>query len=186
MSTYIGAKFFGVLKMTVTLVEKYNPKWPAWFEEIKAYLGERVAKASLRIEHIGSTSIPGMTAKSIIDIIIVIEAGTFLQIKKILEGLGYYYRGDQGIEQREVFRLKDESILPIHHLYVCPKDSPELRKETAFRDYMKKQKKERERLSVLKWELCEKFNNDRQLYMDGKDAMVKEIIKKALKYFSKA
>lgn len=169
--------------MTVTLVEKYNPVWPKWFETIKAFLGEGVAKASLRIEHLGSTSIPGMIAKPIIDIIIVIEPERWEEMKSLLEVLGYYYRGNQGIEQREVFRLNDESILPLHHLYVCPKDSPELKKETVFRDYLRTHKSDRERLGALKWSLCKQFNNDRQSYMDGKDAMVKEITAKAFKYF---
>jgi GrpB-like predicted nucleotidyltransferase (UPF0157 family) len=171
--------------MSVTLVEKYNPEWPKWFEEIKAYLGEGVAKASIRIQHLGSTSIPGMIAKPIIDIIIVIEPDRWEEMKSLLEGLGYYYHGNQGIEERECFRLKDETILPTHHLYVCPKHSYELKKETVFRDYMRTHKRERERLGTLKWSLCEQFNNDRQSYMDGKDAMVKEITQKAFEYFEK-
>jgi len=166
--------------MTVTLVEKYNLAWPKWFEEIRAFLEEKIADACLRIEHVGSTSIPGMTAKPIIDIIIVIEPGNFPRMKNLLEELGYYYRGDQGQPGREVFRLKDETPLPIHHLYVCPKDNQELKQETAFRDYMKKHKADRERLRALKWELAEKFNNDKQLYIDGKDTLVKEITQKAL------
>ena len=170
--------------MAVTLVEKYNSKWPEWFEQIKAFLGKKVAKASLRIEHIGSIAIPGMIAKPIIDIIIVIKAERWGEIKGILEGLGYYYRGNLGIEDREVFRLNDESILPLHHLYVCPKNSQALKEEVAFRDYLKTHKKDRENLSTLKWSLCEKFNNDRQAYMDGKDAMVKDITKKSIEYYN--
>jgi len=171
--------------MPIKLVEKYNPVWPNWFEEIKAYLGERIAKSCLRIEHVGSTAIPGMIAKPVIDIIIVIEPECWEEIKSILEERGYYYRGNQGIEDREVFRLSDESTLPLHHLYVCPKNSLELKKETTFRDYMKTHKKDRERLGALKCSLAEKFNNDRQLYIDGKDGMVKEITKKALVYSKK-
>ena len=63
--------------MAVTLVQKYNPEWPRWFEEVKAFLGEKISKACLRIEHVGSTAIPGMTAKPIIDLIIVIEPERF-------------------------------------------------------------------------------------------------------------
>ena len=107
-------------------------------------------------------------------------------MKALLEERGYYYRGNQGIEDREVFRLNDETILPAHHLYVCPKHSFELKKETAFRDYMKTHKRDRERLGKLKWELAEKFNNDKYPYMDGKDAMVKEITEKAFKYLEKS
>jgi GrpB-like predicted nucleotidyltransferase (UPF0157 family) len=171
--------------MTVTLVQKYNPEWPKWFEEIKKFLGERINKACPRIEHVGSTAIPGMIAKPIIDIIIVIERERWDEMKSLLEERGYYYQGDQGIKGREVFRLNDETILPIHHLYVCPKDNIELKQETAFREYMKAHKKDRERLNALKWSLARKFNNARQLYIDGKDAMCKEITEKALEYYFK-
>ncbi len=167
--------------MTVTLVEKYNPQWPEWFEEIKEFLGEKISKACLRIEHVGSTAIPGMIAKPIIDIIIVIEPERWGEMKSLLEERGYYYRGDQGIKDREVFRLSDETILPSHHLYVCPKDNLELKQETAFRDYLKTHKADAERLSTLKWELAKKYDNDKYPYMDGKDAMCKEITKKAMK-----
>jgi GrpB-like predicted nucleotidyltransferase (UPF0157 family) len=167
--------------MAVTLVEKYNPEWPGWFEETKAFLGEKIAKACIRIEHVGSTSIPGMTAKPIIDIIIVIEPERWGEMKSLLEERGYYYRGDQGIKDREVFRLSDETSLPIHHLYVCPKDNQELKQETAFRDYLKTHKKDRERLGAFKWELAEKFNNDREKYMDGKAGLCREITEKAIK-----
>jgi len=169
--------------MTVTLVQKYNPEWPKWFEEIKAYLGVKIVKACLRIEHVGSTSIPGMAAKPIIDLILVIEPERWEEMKSLLEERGYYYRGDQGIKDREVFRLTDETSLPIHHLYVCPKDNLELKQETAFRDYLKTHKADAERLSELKRSLAEKYNNDRKSYMDGKAALCREITEKALEYF---
>jgi GrpB-like predicted nucleotidyltransferase (UPF0157 family) len=172
--------------MTVTLVQKYNPSWPRWFEDIKTFLGAPIVTSCLCIEHVGSTSIPGMTAKPIIDLILVIEPERWEQMKSLLEERGYYYRGDQGIADREVFRLKDDAVnksLPEHHLYVCPKHSFEIKRETAFRDYLKRHPDEAAELSVLKWSLSERFSNDRQAYMDGKDAMCKEITKKALKYF---
>jgi len=167
--------------MTVTLVERYNPEWPSWFEEIKAFLGEKISNACLRIEHVGSTSIPGIIAKPIIDIIIVIEPERWEEMKLLLLERGYYYRGEQGIKDRQVFRLTDETILPIHHLYVCPKHSFEIKRETAFRDYLKTHKADSERLGALKWSLAEKFDNDKYPYMDGKDALCKEITEKALK-----
>jgi GrpB-like predicted nucleotidyltransferase (UPF0157 family) len=169
--------------MAVTLVQKYNPEWPKWFEEIKKFLGEKASRACIRIEHVGSTSIPGMTAKPIIDIIIVIEPERWHEMKSLLEERGYYYRGDQGIKDREVFRLSDETSLPTHHLYVCPKDNQELKQETAFREYLKRNKADAERLSAFKWSLAEKFNNDREKYMDGKDAMVKEITEKDMEQY---
>lgn len=171
--------------MTVTLVEKYKPEWPCRFEIIKAFLGEEVSRICRRIEHVGSTSIPGMVAKPIIDIIIVIEPERWEDIKAILEDKGYNYWGTQGIPEREVFRLKEDMVKyppPFHHLYVCPEHSPELKKETAFRDYLKSHPDDAERLSALKWSLAEEFNNDKYPYMDGKDAMCKEITEKALRF----
>ena len=172
--------------MTVTLVQKYNPEWPKWFEAIKAFLGKKIANACLRIEHVGSTSISGMTAKPIIDLILVIEPERFGEIKTLLEERGYYHEGDKGIKEREAFALSDATVkqsLPSHHLYVCPENNPELKKEIAFRDYLKKHKADRERLGALKWSLAEKFNNDKYPYMDGKEELCREITEKALNYF---
>jgi len=168
--------------MTVTLVERYNPEWTKWFEEIKAFLGEKISKACLRIEHVGSTSIPGMTAKSIIDLILVIEPQYFEETKRLLTERGYHHAGDQGIREREVFKLDDVTLqysVPRHHLYVCPKDSAELKKEVAFREFLKQNEVYVKRLSALKWSLAETFNNDREAYMDGKAALYQEINGKA-------
>jgi GrpB-like predicted nucleotidyltransferase (UPF0157 family) len=170
--------------MTVTLVEKYNPEWPKWFEAVKAFLGEKIAQTCIHIEHVGSTAIPGMTAKPIIDLIIVIEPGQREEMKSLLEKRGYYHEGDKGIPGREAFELiieKSKKSLPEHHLYVCPEGNQSLKEQIAFRDYLKTHKDERERLSALKKQLSDKFNNDKYYYMDGKDALVKEITEKALK-----
>jgi GrpB-like predicted nucleotidyltransferase (UPF0157 family) len=106
-------------------------------------------------------------------------------MKSLLEERGYYHEGDKGIKEREAFTLSDATVkqsLPSHHLYVCPKHSEALKRQTAFRDYLKTHKGDRERLSALKWALAEQFNNDKYPYMDGKDAMCKEITEKALRY----
>ena len=170
--------------MTVTLVEKYNPEWPAWFEKIKEFLGEKIVCACLRVEHVGSTSIPGMIAKPIIDLILVIKPGEFEGMIALLAKRGYLHEGNKGIEDRDAFKLVDDELrnsLPRHHLYVCPEHSLELKKETAFRDFLKRNKEYAEKLSALKWSLAEQFDNDVYAYMDGKDALVKEITEKALR-----
>jgi GrpB-like predicted nucleotidyltransferase (UPF0157 family) len=168
--------------MAVTLVQKYNTEWPKWFEEIKVFLGEKVSQACIRIEHVGSTAIPEMTAKPIIDIILVIEPQRFGEIKSLLAERGYYHEGDKGIRGREAFDLKDVSLrdaIPSHHLYVCPEHNAELKKEIAFRDFLKRNRQYAERLSELKWSLAEKLDNDREAYMEGKAALCQEITKRA-------
>lgn len=168
---------------SVTLVEKYNPDWISWFETIEKYLGPDIRSSCLRIEHVGSTSVPGMIAKPIVDLILVIERSHFKRVKTLLELRGYRHVGDQGIYDRQVFKIPDGELkktLPLHHLYVCPGDSEELNREVAFRDFLKMNTEYLRRLSALKWSLAERFNNDREAYMKGKDALCKEIIEKAL------
>jgi len=170
--------------MAVTLVEKYNPEWPGWFEEIKTFLGKKVSQACIRIEHVGSTSIPGMTAKPIIDLILVIKPQGFEEVKAHLSERGYYHEGDKGIQGREAFDLIDipiKSSLPHHHLYVCFEHSAELKKEIAFRDYLKQNEEYAKSLSELKWSLADAFDNDKKAYMEGKTALCREITERALK-----
>ncbi len=169
--------------MSITLVEEYNPQWLSRFEVIVNYLGPDIRSACLRIEHVGSTSIPGMIAKPIIDIILVIERAHFEVIKTFLKMKGYKHVGDQGINDRQVFKIPDKTlkkILPLHHLYVCPDDSEELKREVAFREFLKTNLEYLNRLSTLKWSLAERYNNDREAYIRGKAALCQEITEKAL------
>ena len=170
--------------MTVTLVQAYNPAWPSHFQQIKAFLESSLLDVNCAIEHVGSTAIPGMMAKPIIDIDVVITPGTFPKVKGRLEVLGYVHQGDLGIPRREAFDLLDleaKARLPKHHLYVCEDGVHELRKHLAFRDFMRQHRKWREKLNRLKRELCVKHDNDRQAYIDGKADMVEEITKLAMR-----
>ena len=99
--------------MAVTLVEKYNPEWPKWFEEIKAFLGEKVSQVCIQIEHVGSTSVPGMTAKPIIDLILVIDSQDFVEIKALLAERGYYHEGEDIPTGQTQFNFK-EGDLKLH------------------------------------------------------------------------
>ena len=85
------------------VVEKWNPKWKDEFERIVDSLGEDVIYNSVKIEHIGSTSVEGLSAKPIIDLDIVIENDKFEIIKRLLNDKGYKHEGDLGIEGREAF-----------------------------------------------------------------------------------
>ncbi|MHB1319210.1 MAG: GrpB family protein, partial [Anaerolineae bacterium] len=114
--------------MPVTLVERYNPAWPAMFAQIADYLAPHLTGLGHTIEHVGSTSIDGMTAKPIIDLIVVVGPGAPAAVRERLESAGYVYRGDQGISGRDVYRAVDgqpSAALPAHHLYVCESDAYE-------------------------------------------------------------
>jgi GrpB-like predicted nucleotidyltransferase (UPF0157 family) len=171
------------MPVVVTLVEDYNPEWPLWFEQLKERLKAALGGTLHTIEHVGSTAVPGMWAKPIIDIVIVTEAGAFPAVKARLETIGYAHNGDQGIPAREVFKIPDEELkasLPAHHLYACEKSAQPLVEHLAYREFMRRHPEWRQKLNALKRSLCEQYDNDRQAYIDGKDAMVKEITRLAL------
>jgi GrpB-like predicted nucleotidyltransferase (UPF0157 family) len=169
--------------MAVTLVEEYNPLWPSWFEQLRKRLDAPLGGIPKAIEHVGSTAVTGMVAKPIIDIVIVIEPGGFPAIRDPLAEIGYAHNGDQGIPGREVFRIPYEALkagLPAHHLYVCEEGAQPLVEHLAYRDFMRAHAEWRQKLNALKRALCEKYDNDRQAYIDGKAAMVREITDLAL------
>ena len=119
------------------VVEKWNPKWKDEFEKIVDSLGKDIIYNSIKIEHVGSTSVEGLSAKPIIDLDIVIENDKFEIIKRLLNDKGYEHEGDLGIEGREAFSYSGKEELMTHHLYVCPKDSKELFKHITFRNFLK-------------------------------------------------
>lgn len=162
----------------VTLVQPYNADWPYWFERVKAFVEPALAGVPHAIEHVGSTAVPGMTAKPIVDADVIVERSVFPLVKDRLATLGYLHQGDLGILDREAFVLADAQLkqsLPPHHLYVCITGAAALRDHLCFRDLLRAHPDWVERLSQHKEELCRQFDNDRQAYIDGKSDMVREI-----------
>ena len=168
--------------MPSTQIERYNPEWATWFLELHALLGRTLAGHFYAIEHVGSTAVPGMTAKLIIDIDVVMRERQFERVRSYLAPLGYEHVGDQGIPGRESFKLRGPlaETLPPHHLYVLDRGADERRRHLAFRDYLRSHPDEAERLSEHKWALAERFENDKDRYIEAKAAMVQEILERAL------
>ena len=166
--------------MTETLVQPYDAAWPPQFRQVEAYVAPALAGLGCVIEHVGSTSVPGMVAKPIIDLDVVIPPRSFEEVKRRLEVLGYVHEGDLGIPGREAFDLVEGEPLPKHHLYVCIAGVDELRRHLALRDFLRAHPEWRERLSRHKLDLCVRYGNDRDAYMAGKAEMVGEITRRAL------
>lgn len=171
------------------VIEDYNPAWPQGFNELKLTIETALPNLFLSIEHVGSTSVPGLSAKPIIDLDIVIEdSSLFPQVSKNLEKLGYYYEGNLGIEGREAFARSDEYVPWIennrvwmeHHLYVCPKDSKELKRHLAFRDYLRENPRAAYDYEQLKRKLAAS-EKDRVAYTAGKGDFVNSILRSILK-----
>jgi GrpB-like predicted nucleotidyltransferase (UPF0157 family) len=165
------------------LIQKYNPNWIKDFNDIKNVITEALINLNVQIEHVGSTSIPNLAAKPIIDIDIVFETPKeFEVIKSGLEKIGYYHNGNQGILNRDVFkRIKTDAKHEIldstaHHLYVCPSDSAELQRHILFRDYLKSNEDARIQYQSLKYALAEEANQDRKKYAELKEMKASEFI----------
>lgn len=109
------------------LIKKYTSDWIKLFNNLKSEIENGLSGIDHRIEHVGSTSVPGLDSKDIIDIDIIYTIDADLEkIKAGLISIGYNHNGNQGIEDREVFKRNgkmNNEILDtiVHHLYVCPK-----------------------------------------------------------------
>ena len=165
------------MKTKHVTVEDYNPEWKNKFERIKSELLTSLSGKILSIEHVGSTSVEGLAAKPIIDIDVVIN-NNFEEVKDALEHIGYTHEGDLGIPGREAFRYENKSHLMVHHLYVCNKDSKELHRHIAFRDYLRQHKEDRDKYSSIKKEMALKYPEDIDSYIEGKQPVILDIYKK--------
>ena len=158
------------------VVVPYDEKWKLRFEEIAGELRAALGELALSIEHVGSTSVPGLAAKPIIDIDVVIEDESKLQaVIGALAKIGYQYEGNLGIPGREAFGYEGKTHLMEHHLYVCPKDSPELRRHLSFRDYLRGHPEAVLEYSRIKAEAARLFPHDIDGYINHKGTLIEKI-----------
>lgn len=166
------------IKMKKVIVTPYSPQWKESFSHLKQRLENALGGLAISIEHVGSTSVEGLSAKPIIDIDIVIENKPVLNqaIKRLAE-IGYIYEGDMGIKNREAFDYTGNEPLPKHHLYVCPKDSKELARHIAFRDYLRSNPEAVAEYSRIKEEAAMLYPNDIDGYMQYKSPCIEKFYK---------
>ncbi|WP_282920188.1 GrpB family protein [Ignavigranum ruoffiae] len=159
------------------VVEKWNPKWQEEFEKIVDSLGEDILQNSIRIEHVGSTAVQGLSAKPIIDLDIVIDSDKFTLVKKLLKDQGYEHEGDLGIKGREAFSYINKKELMNHHLYVCPQDSEELIRHITFRNFLRKHPALVSEYSKVKEQAAKLYPNNIDKYMEFKAEIIEKIYK---------
>ena len=162
------------------VVVPYDEKWKRDFLEIEAELRETLGGLALRIEHVGSTAVEGLSAKPIIDIDVVIEDGTVLDaVVAALAKIGYIHEGDLGIAGREAFRYEGKEHLQKHHLYVCQRDSAELRRHLAFRDYLRANRSAMREYGRIKEEGAQLYPFDIDGYIEYKSHWIEGIYREA-------
>jgi len=165
--------------MRTIVVAPYDPSWPAAFEAIRDELASALGDCVLGIEHVGSTSVPGLAAKPVIDIDIIVQDDTAFELAKTrLAAIGYRHEGDLGIKDRQVFQYDGKEHLMLHHLYVCPAYSAELARHIAFRDTLRANPAERDWYAEVKRLAAKHYTNDINAYILAKGPCVKEILEK--------
>jgi GrpB-like predicted nucleotidyltransferase (UPF0157 family) len=153
------------------LIREYTKSWIDDFNQLKTVLHNALNPLKISIEHVGSTSIPHLAAKAIIDMDIVYDENIEFETIKIgLENIGYFHNGNQGIFGREVFKRSKSAdkheILDVivHHLYVCATDSADLQRHLLFRNYLIAHQDARIYYQNLKYEIAAVVNQDSKKY----------------------
>ena len=166
-----------------------EPHDPCWAEE---FLSDSVAIADMlgalvkAIHHIGSTAIPGMYAKPIIDMLgVTPDLTDFDNWSGNLQNLKYEGLGEFGIQGRRYFRKNNPSGVRTHHLHVFQDGSPQIARHLAFRDYLTAHASDARDYQALKLRLAADFPHDSRLYTEGKDQLVREIDTRAAVWSSK-
>ena len=161
------------------VVAPYDEGWARDFEAIASEIRDALGGLALDIVHVGSTSVSGLSAKPIIDIDVVIrDYASFNAVVSALKAIGYYHEGHLGIAGREAFGYEGRSHLRKHHLYVCPQDSPELKRHIAFRDYLRDHPDAVNAYSRIKAEGAARYPHDIEGYIAHKSPFIESIYRK--------
>ncbi|MFE8697539.1 GrpB family protein [Cytobacillus sp. FJAT-53684] len=160
----------------------YNKKWALMFEEEVEKLDRVFGSESVVIYHIGSTSVQGLKAKPIIDIMPVVTNITI--VDKYIEKMGkigYEPKGEKGIPGRRYFQKGGDNRS--HHVHIYEVGSPEIIRHLAFRDYLRNHPDEKKSYGELKERLAQQFPYDIDSYINGKEHLVREIEEKAMDWY---
>jgi GrpB-like predicted nucleotidyltransferase (UPF0157 family) len=163
---YLDRVLIGGRERRKIVIADYDPAWPHRFaverERIAAALGDR----ALRIEHIGSTSVPGLAAKPIVDILVEVAR---LEDAAPLEPAGYVLRVRE--DRHRMFRTPELDV----HVHVWPSGSPNIATDLAFRDRLRESDDDRAAYEALKRELASRDWPDVNHYADAKGPLIREI-----------
>ena len=178
-----------VLQEDVQIVP-YNDAWPRMFEEEKGHLLDSLpAELIRRIEHFGSTAIPGRSAKPIVDILVEVTSleETKLRIVPVLEGQGYDYfwrptHGNDGPPFYAWFIKRDSAGSRTHHIHMIERDFEQW-DTLLFRDYLIERPEIGKEYESLKFSLARDYRNDREAYTNGKTEFVVRVTQAAKEYY---
>lgn len=163
----------GVEKRDIAVVA-YDPRWPECFDQKRQGITRSLGPVALRIDHIGSTAVPGLPAKPIVDIgLCVPDAGDEISYLPALLGAGYFLRVRQ--PGHLMVRMTSLDV----HVHVFTKDSDRERRHLLFRDWLRTDAADRAAYGRLKLQLAEREWSDMNAYAAAKDDLIAEITERA-------
>ena len=159
----------------------HDPEWRQEFEREAAQITAAAGGGSVvTVHHIGSTAIPHIYAKPVIDMLLVVKDHTDLDAKQAaMEALGYKALGEFGIAGRRYFRRDNADGDRTHQVHAFEAGSPQIARHLAFRDYLIAHPDIAQQYSDLKRELAAQHPSDIEAYMDGKHEFIQEIDRRA-------
>jgi GrpB-like predicted nucleotidyltransferase (UPF0157 family) len=157
------------------VISEYDPRWPELFCELRDGLPAGLRMRARSIEHIGSTAVPGLAAKPIIDIdVVVADEADVAEAIAMLAAAGYPHKGDAGVPGREAF--DQPAHLPEHHLYVCVEGTGPLVAHLRLRDHLRANPGTAREYAALKRELAAAYRDDRAGYTEAKTAFIEAVL----------
>lgn len=172
-----GAEPLGLESGMVTVVP-YDPRWPALFDQAARELDDALGPFITAVHHVGSTAVPGLCAKPVLDLLVSIPSfDEAVELAPRLEALGYEFRPDEEVPDRHYFRRR-RGTARTHHLSLAEPSSRHHRVTLAFRDALRADPREAEVYAALKLELARRFPHDRAAYLEGKSTFVARVLSK--------
>lgn len=167
------------------VVVEYDLAWQKRYEIEAEHITSALGDLALAVHHIGSTSVPGLCAKPIVDMLLVVgDLARLDRVTPTLVALGYEAQGEHGIPGRRYFRKDDAAGVRTHHLHAYAEGSQHVRRHLAFRDYLVEHPEHARRYEVLKQQLARAHPHDIDSYMAGKAPLIEELLARALVWYS--
>lgn len=166
-------------KLKNIVVVAYDPAWPGMYASEAEKIARVFGKFLISIEHVGSTSIPNLPAKPIIDIMLVVEDIEMVEsLNPAMIELGYEPKGEYGISGRRHFSKGGDRIRT-HNIHTYASGNPEIERHRNFRDYLIAHAHKARQYAEMKAHLAQEFPHDMDSYLAGKAVFIKEILAKA-------
>jgi GrpB-like predicted nucleotidyltransferase (UPF0157 family) len=160
--------------MPAVILLPHDPSWAGLYAAEEAWLRREWAAAIAEVHHVGSTAIAGISAKPIVDILVLLTRPRLTEAEvQAAVDRGYEYRGEQGIAGREYFSRRSD---PVCHIHAFERGHPEASHMLRFRDHLRANEAARLEYEALKQDLARRFPDDRVAYTNGKEAFVRRIV----------